>query len=210
MSKDIPTIMIPSDGPPRPNRPNYRPSLIRLGIVAAVGLLIIYAAYFWLIRRAVVGPDQIMVLVKKCGSRNLPGDQIIIPRPPDAAKDPAGYAEWDKQYGDCNGILEQVYLPGTYFTFSPFDYERMILPLGSADIPGNKVGVVVRNFGAKLDSGEASLTGQVMADPRAASAVRCRERYRRASIMNMPIRTPTRSSWSIQCRLIPATAASSR
>src|SRR5579871_5630679 len=50
--------------------------------------------------------------MKKDGSRSLPGDQIIIPRPPDREKDPSAYAQWEKEYGDCNGILEQVYQIG--------------------------------------------------------------------------------------------------
>jgi hypothetical protein len=106
-------------------------------LVAA--LVVIYLAYFWLVRRVVVHHGQVMVLLKKDGSRSLPGDQIIIPRPPDP-KDKAAYAEWDKQYGDCNGILEQVYLEGTYFGFSPWDYERHVIDVGAATIPSDKVG----------------------------------------------------------------------
>jgi regulator of protease activity HflC (stomatin/prohibitin superfamily) len=142
--------------------------------VVAVG--VIYVAYFWCVRRVVVGPDEVLVLMKKNGSRSLPGDQIIVPRPPDQAKDPSGYAEWEKKYGDCNGILEQVYLPGTYFNFSPFDYERFVYKFAAAsdanasasaiaaedktmaNVPGNKVGIVVRKFGTKLDD------GQILAD----------------------------------------------
>ena len=94
-------------------------------------------------------------------ARSLPGDQIIIPKPPDREKDPTGYDKWEKEYGDCNGILEQVYMPGTYFNFSPFDYERYVLNLDSEPrphVPANKVGVVVQKFGAKLDE------GQILAD----------------------------------------------
>jgi regulator of protease activity HflC (stomatin/prohibitin superfamily) len=142
-----------------------RPGLLSVALLVVLGLAVIYGTYFWLIRRAVVGPDEIMVLIRKDGSRSLPGDQIIVPRPPDAAADPAGYATWQKQYGDCNGILEQVYLPGTYFGFSPFDYERIIVPIGNADVPANQVGVVVRKFGEKLDTaGDPISGGTIMAD----------------------------------------------
>ena len=41
-----------------------------------LALLVIYGAYFWLIRRVVVGPNEVLVLLKKNGSRSLPGDQI--------------------------------------------------------------------------------------------------------------------------------------
>jgi len=125
-------------------------------LVAA--MVVIYLAYFWLVRRVVVHHGQVLVLLKKDGSRSLPGDQIIIPRPPDA-KDKAAYDAWDKQYGDCNGILEQVYLEGTYFSFSPWDYERHVIDVGAATIPSDKVGLVVKKFGDPLP------TGQVLADP---------------------------------------------
>ncbi|HEY2587888.1 MAG TPA: hypothetical protein VGI81_19245, partial [Tepidisphaeraceae bacterium] len=84
--------------------------------IAAVALaaVIVYFSYFWLIRREVVHQGQVLVLMKKDGSRSLPGDQVIIPRPPDAS-DKAAHAAWEKTYGDCNGILEQVYPEGTYF-----------------------------------------------------------------------------------------------
>ena len=147
-----------SDGPPSSARPLPQPGLLRIAILGLLGFLVIYGAYFWLIRRVVVGPNEVMILIKKDGSQSLPGDQIIIPRAPDQQADAAGYTAWEKEYGDCNGILEQVYLPGTYFAFSPIDYERIIQPIGSADVPGNQVGVVVRKFGAPLPD------GQVIAD----------------------------------------------
>jgi regulator of protease activity HflC (stomatin/prohibitin superfamily) len=144
--------------PPSARRPLPRPGLVRVLIIGLLAFCVIYAAYFWLIRRVVVGADEVMILIKKDGSRSLPGDQIIIPRPPDPATNAEAYAAWEKDYGDCNGILEQVYLPGTYFGFSPVDYERMIVPIGKADVAGNQVGVVVRKFGAPLPA------NQVIAD----------------------------------------------
>ncbi len=131
-------------------RPNFRSS----PIAVVLALVVVYFAYFWCVRRVVVHPGEVLVLIKKDGSRSLPADQIIIPRPPDAAKDRAGYDKWEKEYGNCNGILEQVYLPGTYFGYSPFDYERIIIPVGNADVPQKTVGVVVRKFGAPLDPGQ--------------------------------------------------------
>src|ERR1700722_10092486 len=122
-----------------------------------------YGFYFWTIRRVVVGPGQVLVLLKKNGSRSLPGDQVIVPRAPDQDKDPAAYAEWDKQYGDCNGILERVYPEGTYFGFSPFDYEREVISVedvaSSGIVPNGKVGIVIRKFGTPLPP------GHVLADP---------------------------------------------
>ncbi len=126
-----------------------------IGLVLVIG--VVYGLYFWLYRVKVVGPGEVMVLTRKDGSKSLPADQIIIPRPP-ADTDPA-YLQWQKQYGDTNGILEQVYPTGVYFAFSPFDYEREVIDIGNADVPANKLGVVVKKFGNKPDA------GQVLADP---------------------------------------------
>lgn len=121
-----------------------------------VAAAFIYGAYFWLIRREVVHRGQVLVLLKKNGSRSLAGDQVVIPRPP---TDKAQYAQWEKTYGDCNGILEQVYPEGTYFSFSPWDYERKVIEIGNATIPSDKVGLVVKKFGEPLPP------GQIIADP---------------------------------------------
>ena len=119
----------------------------------ALALLVVYGAYYWFVRRVVVDPDKVLVLMKKDGARGLPGDQVIIPDPKTY---PGGAEAWEKEYGDSNGILEQVYLTGSYF-FSPFDYERTVEKI--AEIHPGKVGVVVRLFGDPLPP------GQVLADP---------------------------------------------
>ena len=129
-------------------RPNWRTLL-----AVFVGFLVIYGAYFWLIRRVVVHRGQVLVLIKKAGSRSLPGDQVIIPKPPPSS-DASAYAKWEREYGDCNGILEQVYPEGTYFGFSPWDYEREVIDIGPANVPSDKVGLVVKKFGAALDPGQ--------------------------------------------------------
>jgi regulator of protease activity HflC (stomatin/prohibitin superfamily) len=102
----------------------------------------------------VVGPDQVLVLLKKDGGRSMPGDQIVVPDPNHY---PGGPDAWRREYGGANGILEGVYLTGTYFGFSPFDYERTVERM--LEVPPGKVGVVVRKFGAPLPE------GQVLADP---------------------------------------------
>jgi regulator of protease activity HflC (stomatin/prohibitin superfamily) len=149
-------------GPP-PIRWRVRAGLGGLGrggtlMAIALAAVIVYGAYFWLIRRVSVRQGQVLVLIRKDGSKSLPGDQVVVPRPPDA-KDQAAYATWEKQYGDCNGILEQVYPEGTYFGFSPWDYERQVIDIGNATIPSDKVGLVVKKFGQPLPA------GQVIADP---------------------------------------------
>jgi regulator of protease activity HflC (stomatin/prohibitin superfamily) len=129
-------------------------------VVLVVALGVVYGGYVWIIKRVVVGPSEVLVLMKKNGSKSLPGDEVIVPRAPDAAKDPAAYQQWKAKYGDCNGILEEIYPAGTYFKFSPFDYEREIYDVNtSAAVPNDKVGIVIKKFGQKLDD------GQVLADP---------------------------------------------
>jgi len=85
---------------------------------------------------------------------------VIIPRAPDRSKEPERYAEWERRYGDVNGIHEEVWPEGVYFGFSPFDYERWVVPVSRANaaVPNKKVGVVIRKFGRNLPA------GQVMAD----------------------------------------------
>ena len=64
-------------GPP-PLRP--RPSPLRMLLALALGAVVIYGGYFWMIRRQVVPAGKVLVLMKKNGSRSLPRDQIIVPR----------------------------------------------------------------------------------------------------------------------------------
>lgn len=146
--------------PPLPNR-KWRGGggllaprrLVSAAIVLAVG----YGLYFWEVRRTVVPQGHVMVLLKKDGSRSMAGDQIIIPREPKAGT--SEHDAWAKQFGDVNGIKEEVYPEGTYF-FSPFDYEREVIDISStAIVPADKVGVVIKKFGKPLDP------GQVLADP---------------------------------------------
>jgi regulator of protease activity HflC (stomatin/prohibitin superfamily) len=147
-------------------RPGWGRKLFALVVAFLVG----YALYFWEVRRVVVEHNHVLVLLKKNGSRSLKGDQIIIPAPPKEGT--PEYAAWEKEYGDCNGILEQVYPEGTYFAFSPWDYERYVIALDPNDrrkadqpagdgaiIPADKVGIVIKKFGKPLDP------GQVLADP---------------------------------------------
>src|SRR3954463_9532017 len=135
------------------NRPGGLRSLVTLLIAAAI----VYGGDVWFVKRVVVPPGKGLVLMKKDGARSLPGDQVVIPRAPDAKLDAAGYDAWDQKYGDCNGIMEEVYPEGTYFGFSPFDYDREVKD--AVVVPNGSIGVVVKKFGERLDP------GQVLADP---------------------------------------------
>jgi regulator of protease activity HflC (stomatin/prohibitin superfamily) len=143
--------------PPRPPTMPLIPTLIGLALIVAI----VYGGYVWFIVRQVVGPGEVLIVIKKNGSKSLPGDQIIIPREPDRTSDPAAWQAWHERWGDYNGIKEEVYPEGTYFNFNPFDFERDIRPLSqmNAIVPDRKVGIVFRKFGEKLPP------GQVLADP---------------------------------------------
>jgi len=153
------SVGVPPNSPTGPRRqpPSSRRRIVGVGLAAVV----IYTIYFWEVRRVVVPADHVLVLMKKNGSKSLPEGQLIIPRAPDQQKEPAKYAEWERQYGDVNGIYEQVSPEGTYFGYSPFDYERWVVPISEshAAIPNKKVGVVIKKFGKNLPP------GQVLADP---------------------------------------------
>jgi regulator of protease activity HflC (stomatin/prohibitin superfamily) len=139
-------------------RPSNFDKPIRIaGLVLAIGVA--YGLYVWTVKRVEVGPGKVLVLLRKNGSKSLPGDQLVVPAPPPTG-DPR-YAEWEKIYGDCNGVLEQVYPTGVYFNFSPWDYERDVVDIGNADVPADKLAVVIRKFGSSLPA------GQVLADPTA-------------------------------------------
>lgn len=140
--------------------PRQRPELVKTVVVSLIAFAVVYAAYFWFVRRVVVGPNEVLVVMKKHGHRSLPGDEVIIPRAPDAKTDADRYKAWVDVYGDCNGIMEEVFPAGTYFKFSPFDYERFVYDVqASASVPNEKVGIVIKKFGQKLDD------GQILADP---------------------------------------------
>jgi regulator of protease activity HflC (stomatin/prohibitin superfamily) len=145
-------------------KPRWIQKILSVLLVLGIG----YGLFIWEVYRVVVQPNQVLVLLKKNGAKSLPGDNIIIPRPPDPS-DPqyaAKYKTWNDQYGDCNGILEQVYPEGTYFSFSPFDYEREVISIDqSAIIPAGKVGIVIKKFGQNLDVDKDGRATQILADP---------------------------------------------
>ena len=114
-----------------------------------------------------------------------PATRSSSPTPPTT---PAAREAWEKQYGDANGILEQVYLTGTYFGFSPFDYERQTFPI---------VEVAAGQGGRRRSASSATpLGGGPGARRRRASAGRCRASSSRASTRSTPTPTRTRSSRS--------------
>src|SRR5687768_9525376 len=74
------------------------PGIVAKVAAVALALVVLYGVYFWTFRRVSVGPDQVLVLLRKDGGRSLPGDQVVIPARPDEKKDAAAAREWDELY----------------------------------------------------------------------------------------------------------------
>ena len=149
----------PGEGPPTRRigpvpLPDWFPRSVGSWVLVLLALAVVYGGYVWFVKRVVVGADEVLVLMKKYGDRSLPDNQVVMPDP---VSYPGGKAAWDKDFADCNGIFEQVYLTGTYFGFSPFDYERDRFKI--VEVPTGQVGLVVRKFGKPLPA------GQVLAGP---------------------------------------------
>src|SRR3954469_3033625 len=63
--------------PPLPHK-----SLAQRLALLALAAIVLYAGYFWTVRRVVVPAGKVLVLLKKNGTRSLAGDQIVVPRAP--------------------------------------------------------------------------------------------------------------------------------
>src|SRR5438874_2700972 len=86
--------------PPRGRSPGGMggPGWGRRIIAMALALVIGYLLYIWEVKRVVVDQGNVLVLLKKNGSRSLKGDQIIVPREPKAGT--SEHDAWEKEYGD--------------------------------------------------------------------------------------------------------------
>src|SRR4051794_13553164 len=69
--------------PPVPGGHRGGPGALRSLVTLLVAAAVVYGAYFWFVRRVVVPPGKVLVLMRKDASRSLPGDQVVIPRAPD-------------------------------------------------------------------------------------------------------------------------------
>src|SRR5438067_6802014 len=76
-------------GAPRPPRiPRPGPGMPQTLVTLILALAVVYGGYFWFIRRVVVAPSEVLILLKKDGHRSLPGEEVIVPRMPNAQTDP--------------------------------------------------------------------------------------------------------------------------
>jgi len=99
-----------------------------------------------------VPAGKVLVLLKKNGSRSLPGDQIIVPRPPIRNRR-HGIRKVEGEFGDVNGVLEEVYPERTRTSASAHSISSATLSTPIV-VPNGKVGIVVKRFGEKLDEGQ--------------------------------------------------------
>ena len=74
----------PSDGPnwnkkvvrpSIPRKPHWIQKIVSVILVLGIG----YGLYVWEVCRVVVDPNHVLVLIRKNGSKSLPGDNVIIP-----------------------------------------------------------------------------------------------------------------------------------
>lgn len=144
-----------SSSPPRvPPVPmpsmNWPGRLPLIGLLLAA-LLLAGVAYWWIIQRVEVGPDQLLILVRKTGA-SLPdsegGQVILYPR----LLERLGHAD-DESY--FKGILYEPRLAGRYF-YDPFFWERIVKPV--TIIGPDEIGIVVRKFGDPLPQGKTVAT----------------------------------------------------
>ena len=57
---------------PPPRIPGRRPGVAQTIATLILAAAVVYGGYFWFIRRVVVGPNEVLVLMKKDGARTLP------------------------------------------------------------------------------------------------------------------------------------------
>lgn len=140
------------DGPPRRPRspggsggmgglPKFIGWLLAVPILAVAGF-----AYVWMIQRVEVGPDELLVLVRKVGTP-LPtkaDDQVVLY--PGLLKE-LGEPELSTRY---QGIVYETLPPGRYF-FDPFFWDREIIQ--PTDIKQDEAGVLIRKFGRPMPEG---------------------------------------------------------
>lgn len=122
---------------------------------ATIALLLVAfpIAYVWFVQRVDVGPDEILVLVRKLGE-SLPAesgfaDQVIL-SPEMLAS--VGESPDSTRY---RGIILEPRTQGWHYC-DPFLWGRYKQPI--TEIKANEVGILVRKFGAALPSGQTVAT----------------------------------------------------
>lgn len=139
-------------GPPRRPRvpgasgglgglPKFIGWLLLIPILAVGGF-----AYVWMIQRVEVGPDELLVLVRKIG-QELPAkadDQVVLyPGLLRELGEPEGSSRFQ-------GIVYETLPPGRYF-FDPLVWDREIIH--PTDIKQDEAGVLIRKYGKPMPEG---------------------------------------------------------
>ncbi|GMU83268.1 MAG: hypothetical protein AMXMBFR47_31380 [Planctomycetota bacterium] len=140
---------------PRDRTPSFNGRKpILLALVGVLALVAFGLGYWWFVQRIEVGPDQLVVLVRKIGV-DLPDTaegQVVL------------YPGLLTQLGDdpknpttaYKGIVYEPLAPGGRYFKDPFFWDREIVDV--TQIKENEVGILIRKFGAPLPA------GQVVAD----------------------------------------------
>lgn len=129
------------------------PKVSRLGLLVGVIVVLVIAGvcYWWFVQRVEVGPEEVLILVRKVGS-DLPLEaetQVIL------------YPELLKTLGEppdsikYKGIIYEPKPPTRYF-YDPFFWERRVVK--APTIKEGEIGIKIRKYGKPLPPGKTVAT----------------------------------------------------
>jgi len=125
------------------------------GRVALFGLIlllpILAVCYWWFVQRVEVGPEEVLVLVRKVG-RDLPAEAetqvVLYPELLRTLGEPPGSTRY-------KGILYEPKPPTRYF-YDPFFWERRTVK--APTIQEGEIGIKIRKYGKPLPAGKTVAT----------------------------------------------------
>ncbi|MFQ5805751.1 MAG: SPFH domain-containing protein [Phycisphaerae bacterium] len=132
-----------------PQLPKIPGRVLLLGLIPL--LVILGVCYWWFVQRVEVGPEEVLVLVRKVG-KDLPAEaetQVILypellktlDEPPDSTR--------------YKGILYEPKPPTRYF-YDPFFWERRLVK--APTIQEGEIGIKIRKYGKPLPAGKTVAT----------------------------------------------------
>ena len=136
----------PGDMQPAPYRRDFSwGMLVRLAVASAI----VYAGYFWFVRRLSSMPTRCWCCSEGRATTASPATRSSSRTRPSF---PGGRDAWEKEYGDCNGIVEAGLPHRHVLRLQPLRLRaRGRFPI--AEVPPGKVGIVIKKFGEPLDDG---------------------------------------------------------
>jgi regulator of protease activity HflC (stomatin/prohibitin superfamily) len=128
--------------------------LILAGLALTVGI----SAYIWMVQRVEVGPDELLILVRKVGASLPAGDAnpagsldtqvMLYPGLLESLGEKPGSTRF-------KGVVYEARPAGRYF-YDPFFWKRIVVPI--TEIAQNEVGIKVRKYGRPLSEGKIVAT----------------------------------------------------